>query len=82
MTYVAGWNMPGYLPETDPVEFDTFTDAIDYLKWSLIRWDLDDSESYYSAISWLDRERKTLNPGPCGLVLTDENVSLWIDIKE
>ena len=25
--YIAGYNQPGYLPETDPVEFDDFDDA-------------------------------------------------------
>lgn len=29
--YVAGWNMPGYLPDTDPVHFDTFEDAREYI---------------------------------------------------
>ena len=25
--YIAGWNMPGYLPESEPTEFETFDDA-------------------------------------------------------
>jgi hypothetical protein len=30
--YVAGWNMPGYLPDSDPAEFDDENDALEYIK--------------------------------------------------
>jgi hypothetical protein len=30
--YVAGWNMPGYLPDSEPAEFDDADDAMEYLK--------------------------------------------------
>jgi len=30
--FVAGWNMPGYLPDADPVEFDTSDDAMDFIR--------------------------------------------------
>ena len=42
--YVAGWNMPGYLPETDPETFDTLEDAAEYLRETLARW-LDEDEA-------------------------------------
>lgn len=29
--YTAGWNAPGYLPDSDPGEFDTFDDAKRYI---------------------------------------------------
>lgn len=29
--FTAGWNQPGYLPETDPVDFDDFDEAKDYV---------------------------------------------------
>lgn len=29
--YIAGFNQPGYLPESDPEEFDNFDDAADWL---------------------------------------------------
>lgn len=29
--YIAGYNMPGYLPEMEPAEFDTFGDAKEFL---------------------------------------------------
>ena len=37
-SYIAGWNMPGYLPETDPETFDTLADAAEYLRETLARW--------------------------------------------
>lgn len=31
MLYVAGWNMPGYMPDSEPARFQTWEDARDYL---------------------------------------------------
>lgn len=39
----AGWNQPGYLPESDPAEFDDYTDAVSYLV-DEIRERADDAE--------------------------------------
>lgn len=40
--YIAGWNMPGYLPETEPEGFDTFAQAVAYLVDTVERfWDED-----------------------------------------
>lgn len=33
--YIAGWNQPGYLPETDPETFDSFEDAVESLSADL-----------------------------------------------
>lgn len=30
--YVAGFNMPGYMPDSEPSEFDTAEEALDYIK--------------------------------------------------
>lgn len=30
--YVAGWNMPGYMPDSEPVEFEDADDALEYIK--------------------------------------------------
>ena len=30
--FVAGWNIPGYLPDSDPAEFDDADDALEYIK--------------------------------------------------
>ena len=40
--YVAGWNMPGYLPEMEPTVFDTEQDATAYLTYEINHfWDQD-----------------------------------------
>lgn len=33
--YVAGWNMPGYMPDNDPAEFDDADEAREYLIYAL-----------------------------------------------
>ena len=35
-TYVAGWNMPGYLPDDVCDGFDTIDEAVEYLKQAAI----------------------------------------------
>ena len=39
--FVAGWNMPGFLPDSDPVEFDDAETALGYVTDMM----LDDSDS-------------------------------------
>ena len=34
----AGWNMPGYLPETEPEAFQTLDSAYEYLYETLEQW--------------------------------------------
>lgn len=35
--FVAGWNMPGYLPDAEPVEFDDSEEAMDYIREEMRR---------------------------------------------
>lgn len=30
--FVAGWNTPGYLPDSDPIQFDDRWGAVDYIE--------------------------------------------------
>lgn len=40
--WTAGWNMPGYLPESDPETFESWDDARDYIVDAISRfWDQD-----------------------------------------
>ena len=49
VTYIAGWNIPGCLPESDPAIFDNETDAIRYLTDTVERfWD----EDYQAESTW------------------------------
>ena len=56
--YIAGWNMPGYLPETDPAVFETEGEAIGYLTYEIDRiWDQEYlGEESHDAIDnrWMD----------------------------
>lgn len=49
--YVAGWNMPGFLPDSEPQEFSSAEDALEYIK-DQIR-DLD-PEIYPQAEEWAE----------------------------
>ena len=40
--FVAGWNMPGYLPDAEPVEFDDSEEAMEYVRY-LMREDAEDN---------------------------------------
>lgn len=33
--YVAGWNMPGYMPDMDPAEFETADEALEFIHASI-----------------------------------------------
>lgn len=40
MTWIAGWNMPGYMPEAEPAEFDTWREAHGFIVGEVERaWD-------------------------------------------
>ncbi len=41
--FVAGCNMPGYLPDDEPAQFDTFEEAKAYIL-ELMQWHLDSEE--------------------------------------
>jgi len=49
--FVAGWNMPGYLPDVEPMEFDTSEDAMEYIRDEIRNLD---PEIYPDAESWAD----------------------------
>ena len=41
MKYAAGWNMPGYMPETEAEHFETSQEAMEYLQ-EIASWHVDD----------------------------------------
>lgn len=46
LRYVAGWNMPGYMPDSEPAEFDDCDDAREYIASELESMiDADDAEN-------------------------------------
>lgn len=60
--FVAGWNMPGYMPDSEPAEFDTFEEACRYVADTLsdlaFNEEEDTEESQALAESYRDAERE------------------------
>jgi hypothetical protein len=52
--YVVGWNMPGYLPESDPETFDNYGDAAMHLIVTVHDWCEDDLQS----VTWAPTEEQ------------------------
>lgn len=84
--YTAGWNMSGYLPETDPEHFDTFAEAIAYLAETVERfWDQDTDGDIDADARWLPVHtdlHNTATPPAEGLFLTctgDGHLAFWIE---
>lgn len=49
--FVAGWNMPGYLPDAEPMEFDDSEEAMEYIRDAMredaegMGWSREDAEA-------------------------------------
>ena len=62
MNYIAGWNMPGYLPEVDPWVTDNYDDAVEYLLDEMARYSEtldndDDYDEYRGAVASVESDR-------------------------
>ena len=91
MTYIAGWNTPGYLPDADPVAFDDRQDAEDYVIEEVNRhldtlYLLLSGRSFKEAVEAVNEEKEG---GFTHLVLPtgssekhDLGVSFWVDTTE
>ncbi|SAK95814.1 hypothetical protein AWB76_07202 [Caballeronia temeraria] len=59
--WIAGWNMPGYMPDSDPSEFNTFSDACRYIADTLndfyYQEEEGDEESEERAQEYLETEK-------------------------
>lgn len=85
MNWVAGWNMPGYLPETDPVEFERRSDAIRYLademdRWAEQYWGDEDGRDVVCENLAASLEADNSDGGTHDVLHMDHvlNVSLWV----
>ena len=68
MGFTAGWNMPGYLPETNPAYFETFGEA----KWYLV----DIMESFDDSDAMISNEDDASNfPDNYSALLA--NIKVW-----
>ena len=87
LLYIAGWNMPGYLPETDPVIFDNETDAILYLTDTVDRF-WDDDYATTEKDNWIDVDAKWLDvhcnlpyeTAPFNIVNNDRSLTFWVAV--
>lgn len=80
--YVAGYNMAGFLPESDPVEFDSFDDAKDYLASELdLHADYMDTDDRDHADNIVDAVRDWIAPNE--IDVRDGNIvyEYWIVSK-
>ena len=87
--YIAGWNMPGYLPETDPVILDNETDAIRYLSDAVIRfWDDDyvATDGTWDSRNDVDEKWSDLfsnlpyETAPFNIANNDRSLTFWVTV--
>ena len=83
--YIAGWNMPGYLPDTDPAVFETEGEATHYLISEIdLFWD----EEYLAGDSreaadnrWMDvYSSLPYETAPYSVQNGDGSLAFWVTI--
>lgn len=52
--FVAGWNMPGYMPDNEPAAFETFEDAQAYIREEIKRHAEEQETEFPDALERLD----------------------------
>ena len=79
MSWVAGWNMPGYLPECEPVSFDTWREAHAYIVEELERaWDYSGTDDDYLEAH---TEMHLASEGePYWVSVEGDRVRYWVEI--
>lgn len=81
--YIAGWNIPGYLPESDPAIFDNETDAIRYLSDTVDQfWDEDAEIDRESADKkWADvHSNLPYETAPFNIYNNDRSLTFWVSV--
>ena len=83
--YVAGWNMPGYLPESDPTVFETESEAKHYLISAIDQfWDEDylgDEPHEVADERWLDIHASLqYETAPYSVQNGDGSLAFWVAI--
>ena len=83
--YVAGWNIPGYQPEMEPVQFDDETDAKAFLTNEIDRmWDQDymwDEPNEAADNRWMDLHSfLPYETAPFNLKNGDGSLTFWVGV--
>lgn len=77
MTFTAGWNIPGCLPDSIPEDFETLDDAKQYLIWSIKNIFEEEAETEEQAESFCAAaEDVNLWSGEDSLIVN--HVAFWI----
>ena len=83
MFYVAGWNISGCLPETEPAIFDNETDAIRYLSDTVDRfWDEDaEQDKDLADKKWADvYSNLPYETAPFSICNNDRSLTFWVTV--
>ena len=83
--YVAGWNMPGYMPEMEPAVFDTEQYATAFLIYEIDRmWDQDylgDESRETIDARWMDvHSSLQYETAPYNVQNGDGSLTFWVTI--
>ncbi len=85
MSVIAGWNIPGCLPEAEPLEFETVQEAFDYIVSNVdLFWDEDSENPYIDADErWLELHTELHKRGaataPWSGGCADGHLVFWIE---
>jgi hypothetical protein len=80
--YVAGWNMPGYMPEMEVAEFDSFEDAKGFIQDELeVAADSSDEPEEYDAYQEGSHDLIT-ETGQFTTSEMPDGYVYWVDIAE
>ena len=83
MFYVAGWNIPGCLPDAEPAIFDNETDAIRYLSDTVDRfWDEDaEQDKDLADKKWADvYSNLPYETAPFSICNNDRSLTFWVTV--
>lgn len=81
--WIAGFNQPGYLPDSEPEEFDTFAEAAEWLEDEINRA-LDDSDLPDADIVIFEQtfSEAVADEEPFSLINPADRYAYWIVKRE
>lgn len=86
--YIAGWNTPGCLPESDPAIFDNETDAIRYLSDTVESFWEEDYAQDTTWTNWTKADEKwgdvfgnlPYETAPFNVRNNDRSLTFWVTV--
>lgn len=82
--YVAGWNIPGYLPEMQPLVFEDETSAVTFISMEIARmWDQDhrgEEPDFAVDNRWIDLYSSLpYETAPFNIQNGDGSLTFWVE---